>query len=81
MILRENHDNFERHGVDSYLKSYGLVVDRIYRGCGIAEQLLRARTPICKEFGIKLTLTIFTSDTLNRIADKVGFKLDKTLGY
>lgn len=79
MILREKHDTFKDHGVDSFLTSIGLVVDKRYRGRGIAEQLLRARLPICKEFGIKLTATTFSSDISNRVADKVGFQLDSVL--
>lgn len=31
---------------------------------------------MCKAFGIQATQTFFSSDYLNHIADKVGFKID-----
>lgn len=78
-LLHENCDTLEIYGVDKYLTSVGLVVNAKYRGRGIAEHILRARKLICNTFGIKVTSTVFTSDSSNRIADKVGFKLDKIM--
>lgn len=78
-LLHENYDIFEKHGVEYYLSSNGLVVGEKYRGQGIGEQLLRARGDICKEFGIKMTSSFFVSTCSNRIADKAGFKLDNSI--
>lgn len=78
-LLHENCNIFELYKVDKYLTSVGLAVDNKYRGRGIAEHCLRIRKSICKEFGIKVTSTVFTADSSNRIADKVGFKLDKIM--
>lgn len=78
-LLNEDFDTYERYGVDQYLTSAGLTVTPKYRGRGIGEQFLKSRAVICKEFGIKLTSTSFTSEFSNRIADKVGFKLDKII--
>lgn len=78
-LLRKNCNIFELYEVNECLTSVGLIVDQKYRGRGIAECLLKIRKEICKEFGIRLTSTIFTSDTSNRIADRVGFKLDKII--
>lgn len=78
-LLCENFDPFKQYGVDKYLDSQAIAVNKKYRGRGIAEQFLKCSKQICKEFEIKLTSTIFTSDFSNRIADKIGFKLDKAI--
>lgn len=78
-ILCENFDPFEKYGVNMYLDSQAIAVDKRHRGRGIAEQFLKCSHIICNEFDIKLTSTIFTSDFSNRIADKIGFKLDKVI--
>lgn len=78
-LLRENFNIFETYGLDKHLSCIGLVVDKTYRRRGIAEQFLRCRNAICTEFGIRMTSTIFTADSSNRIADKIGFKLDKII--
>lgn len=80
-FIRENFNIFEVYGLDKHISSIGLVVNNIYRRRGIAEHLLRCRIPICMEFGIKMTSTVFTSDSSNRVADRVGFKLDKLVRY
>lgn len=78
-LLHENCNIFDMYGVDEYLTSVGLVVDEKYRGRGIAVHLLKSRKLICKEFGIKVTSTVFTSDSSNSIATKIGFKMDKII--
>lgn len=40
---------------------------------------LSYRKFLCKEFGLALTHTIFSSDYSNRNADKVGFKTDVSM--
>ncbi|XP_031623083.1 uncharacterized protein LOC116340630 [Contarinia nasturtii] len=80
-IIRENFDIFEVYGVDKHLSCIGLVVDKKYRRRGIGEQFLHCRKAICNQFGISLTSTVFTADSSNRIADKVGFTLDKSIMY
>lgn len=78
-FMGENFNICEHYGVDKYLSCAGLVVSSKYRGRRIGEHLLSARKAVCKHFGIKLTSTPFTSNYSNKIADKVGFKLDKFL--
>lgn len=77
--FRENVNTFDHYGVDELLGSIGLSVHKEYRRRGIAQQFLQSRSIICNEFGIKLTSTLFTSDALNRVADQVGFELDKII--
>ncbi|XP_039433685.1 uncharacterized protein LOC120416077 [Culex pipiens pallens] len=72
---------FERFGVDRYLTAYGLAVNRRYRGRGIATELLKARIPMCKAFGIELTATNFTAVGSQLAAAKAGFKTDFEIMY
>ncbi|XP_055302495.1 uncharacterized protein LOC129568527 [Sitodiplosis mosellana] len=80
-LLCEKFDPFKQYAVDMYLDTQAIAIKKKYRGRGIAEHFLRCSKFICKEFKIKLTSTIFTSDFSNRIADKNGFKLDKIIRY
>lgn len=75
-VMYENFDPFEKYNVNEFMASFGLSVDRKYRGRGIGEQFLTTRRLLCKEFKIKFTQTIFSSDFSNRNADKVGFLPD-----
>lgn len=78
-LLYENFDPFAHYNVDKYLTSFGLSVDRKYRGRGIGEQFLAARKLVIKEFGLNFTHTIFTSDFSNHNADMAGFKENVTI--
>lgn len=80
-LLRENFNIFEVYGFDKHLSSIGLTIDKMYRRRGIAEQFFRCRKAICIECGIKMTSTVFTADSSNRIADRIGFKMDKIIRY
>lgn len=42
-FMHEEANIFEKYDVDSYLGSFGLVVDRSYRGLGLGQRLLEAR--------------------------------------
>ena len=59
--------------VDQYLMAYGLSVCPKYRGRGIATEILKARVPFCKAFGIPLTATLFTALISQKAATKAGF--------
>nr|XP_029732804.1 uncharacterized protein LOC115268779 [Aedes albopictus] len=72
---------YERYGVDRYLNAMGLSVDPVYRGRGIATELLRARIPLCKAMGIKLTSTCFTGPGSQGAARKVGFEENFSITY
>lgn len=43
LVAYENFDTCEHYGIDQYLTSFGLSVDKKYRGRGIGEQLLLTR--------------------------------------
>ncbi|XP_062564978.1 arylalkylamine N-acetyltransferase-like 2 [Armigeres subalbatus] len=72
---------FEHYGVDHYLNAMGLSVDPVYRGRGIATELLRARSPLCKEIGLKLTSTCFTGIGSQTAARKAGFEENYSITY
>lgn len=42
-MLYENFSLFEHYGVDEYMTSFGLSVDKKFRGRGIGERILTAR--------------------------------------
>ncbi|XP_052866387.1 uncharacterized protein LOC128272593 [Anopheles cruzii] len=67
---------YEKYGVDKYLTAYGLSINSRYRGRGIATELLRARVPICRAYGLRLTSTNFTAIGSQIPAAKVGFQTD-----
>ncbi|XP_058116220.1 uncharacterized protein LOC131287958 [Anopheles ziemanni] len=72
---------FVRYNVDNYLTAYGLSVNSRYRGRGIATEILKARVPICKAFGLRLTSTNFTAIASQTAAVKAGFKTDLEMRY
>lgn len=72
-VLYEHFDPFEYYGVDEFMGSFGLSVDRKYRGRNIGDHFLATRKLLCVEYGLKFTHTIFTSDFSNSNADRVGF--------
>ncbi|XP_058822547.1 uncharacterized protein LOC131684046 [Topomyia yanbarensis] len=71
----------ERYGVDRYLTAYGLAINRRYRGRGIATAMLKARVPLCRAFGLKLTSTNFTAIGSQLAAAKAGFETNLEVTY
>lgn len=76
LLLFENYDPTVKYNVTEYMTSFGLSVDRKYRGRSIGDHFLNTRKAMCQEFGLKFTQTIFTSDFSNANADKAGFQTD-----
>jgi GNAT superfamily N-acetyltransferase len=64
---------YERHGVDKYLTAVGLVVNKKYRGLGIATEVLKARRPLLEALGLTLTSTIFTGPGSQKAALNAGY--------
>ncbi|XP_058456518.1 uncharacterized protein LOC131433920 [Malaya genurostris] len=71
----------EHYGVDQYLTAYGLAINRCYRGRGIATEMLKARVPMCRTFGIKLTATNFTALGSQLAAAKAGFETNFEMSF
>ncbi|CAB3373941.1 Hypothetical predicted protein [Cloeon dipterum] len=74
-------DVFERYGVDLYLDGAGMSVALEWRGKGIGGMMLEARCNLCRELGIPLTKTVFTSIQSQKVAIKGGFELLGELIY
>lgn len=73
-LMYEDFNPFEYYGVDEFMASFGLSVDAKYRGRNIGDHFLATRKLFGKEFGLKLTHTMFSSDFSNKNADRVGFE-------
>jgi GNAT superfamily N-acetyltransferase len=64
---------FEHYSVKEYLIAYGLCVDTMYRARGIATEMLKARAPMLKALGLKVTTTAFTGIGSQKAAQKAGY--------
>ncbi|XP_055551330.1 uncharacterized protein LOC129733829 [Wyeomyia smithii] len=73
MYMTDRSKVHETYQVDAYLSALGLSVTPKYRGRGIATEILRARAPLCRAVGLKLTSTVFTAIGSQVPAAKVGF--------
>ena len=67
---------FEKFNVTDYLSAYGLCVHPEYTGRGIATELLKARIPLLKALGLKVTSTQFSSIGVQKAALKAGYQED-----
>lgn len=72
---------YERYQVSEYLAAMGLSVSPKYRGRGIATEILKARIPLCRAVGLKLTSTVFTAIGSQVPAAKVGFEETFVMEY
>ncbi|XP_062533696.1 uncharacterized protein LOC134202697 [Armigeres subalbatus] len=72
---------FAHYGVDHYLNSMGLSVDRSYRLRGIATEMLRARVLLCEGIGLEVTSACFTGAGSQAAARKVGFQENYCITY
>jgi GNAT superfamily N-acetyltransferase len=72
--MQKQFNVFDHYKVDAYLGAMGLSVLPKYRGRNIGAQILKARVPLCKAIGVKLTTTVFTAIASQVLAKKVGFE-------
>lgn len=101
----DGFDPCDVYDVPEYLSSWGLSVDRRFRGRQIGTQLLDSRFVVafhiflkieinfieittyrmicrkefCREFGLKISHTIFSSFFSIQSALRAGFKVDRTV--
>ncbi|XP_063709635.1 uncharacterized protein LOC134838108 [Culicoides brevitarsis] len=80
-LVAERVNIKEKFKVDRFLGAFGLVVSRKYRGFGIGTEILRARIPLCKALGLKVTSNNFSGEKSQRIAEKAGFKVDVSVTF
>lgn len=88
LILRESrnyteslYDVFKKYPIDNFLDAFGLGVKSEYRGNGIAVELLKARIPLLKALGLKLTMTSFSTLSSQKAAVKAGFTETFAISY
>ncbi|XP_053692411.1 uncharacterized protein LOC128740865 [Sabethes cyaneus] len=74
-------DYTEHYGVVDRMVAYGLSVGKRYRGRGIATEILKARVPLCKAFGIKLAAHSFSAIGSQKAATKAGYRTDYEITY
>lgn len=74
MYTIDQFDVYAAYDVDKYLSAYGLCINPEYRGRGIATEMLKARRPILKALGLKVTSTAFTGIGSQTAAKKAGYE-------
>lgn len=74
-------DVYGTYNVGQYLTAYGLCINPEYRGRGIATEMLKARIPILKSLGLKVTVTAFTGIGSQTAAKKAGYEDVYTISY
>jgi GNAT superfamily N-acetyltransferase len=72
---------FEAYKVDHYLSGRGLCVNPSYRGRGIATEVLKARIPMMKALGLKVTSTHYNAIGSQMTAKKAGYKETFSIPY
>jgi GNAT superfamily N-acetyltransferase len=72
---------FEAYKVDHYLSGRGLCVNPSYRGRGIATEVLKARIPMMKALGLKVTSTPYSAIGSQTAAAKAGHKETYVISY
>jgi GNAT superfamily N-acetyltransferase len=65
---------YSKYNTNKYLGSLGLCVNREYRGCGIAKELLKARKQIMENMGLIVSVTVFSAKGSQQAARSVGFE-------
>ncbi|XP_031634788.1 uncharacterized protein LOC116348068 [Contarinia nasturtii] len=65
---------FEYYGVNAYLRGDSMLVLPKYRGLSIGKHMLSCGKKICKDSGLKVMSSHFTSNYSNRIADELGYE-------
>ncbi|KAG5684337.1 hypothetical protein PVAND_013572 [Polypedilum vanderplanki] len=72
---------FEKYNCDRFLGAYGLVVNKNYRGRGIATEIIKARIPLMKEIGLNVTATAFSVFGSQQAAKNAGFEDVYVISY
>lgn len=69
------------YGVHRIINATGLCVIEKYRGCGIATRILKARVPLLKCLGVKVTTTIFSTIGAQKAAKAAGYEENYSISY
>ena len=61
------------YNVDCVMWAAGLCVDGNLRGRGIATEILKARAPLMKTIGVKVTTSLFSTIGAQKAASAAGY--------
>jgi hypothetical protein len=73
-LAADQFNAFEAYKVDHYLSGSGLCTNPSFRDRGIATEVLKARIPMMKALGLKVTSTIYSTVGSQTAADRAGYK-------
>ena len=74
-------DIFTRYNIDKYLGSFCLIVNRAYRRCGIATEILKSRRFVLEKLGLSVTATAFSAPGSQKAAERAGYKEIYSIRY
>jgi len=74
-------DIFARYNIDKYLGSFCLVVNRDYRKCGIAKEILKSRQFVMQKLGLSVTATAFSVPGSQKAAERAGYEEIYSIRY
>jgi hypothetical protein len=74
-------DIFKKYNVSSYLTDYALCTKKAYRECGIATEMIKARTQMMKAFDVTVTSTGYTVIGSQKAAEKAGHSEGYRVSY
>lgn len=70
----EAADIFAKYKIDKYLGSFCLVVNRAYRKCGIAKEILKSRKFVLQKLELNITATAFSAPGSQKAAERAGYE-------
>lgn len=80
-FLHNEFNVMDYYGVHRVISAAGLCVVEKYRRRGIATKLLKARAPLLKCLGVKVTSTIFSTIGSQKAAKAAGYEENYSISY
>ncbi|XP_059619201.1 uncharacterized protein LOC132263452 [Phlebotomus argentipes] len=73
-FIAESGNLYDHYQVDKLISGYGLLVPPQFRGLKLGVELLKARVPLGRAVGLKVTSTVFSNRSSQSAATKAGFE-------
>lgn len=80
-FLNNEFNVMDYYGVHRVISAAGLCVIEKYRRRGIATKMLKARVPLLKCLGVKVTSTIFSTSDSQKAAKAAGYEENYSISY
>lgn len=80
-FLNNEFNVMDYYSVHRVISAAGLCVIEKYRGRGIATKMLKARAPLLKCLGVKVTSTIFSTADAQKAAKAAGYEENYSISY